>query len=200
MSSLLTHTSARVLEFESLRDLILGYAPSPLGRTQISALHPSTDRVWISHQHQLVAEIREFRRVGGRFEFGGLLDVSAVVEKSRIADAVLEATEIRDVILVVDRAAEWRAVAMSPPAAMKTEWTAVRELSSDIGDFSEFLRAFRNKIQPDGTLEDRASPELARIRRESERQKRQIQESLRGYLKRLSEGGAVQEELVTIRG
>src|SRR4029077_16141241 len=67
-------------------------------------------------------------------------------------------------------------------------------------DFTEFLRAFRNKIQPDGTLEDRTSPELARVRREIDRQKRSIQESLRGYLKRLAEGGVVQDELVTIRG
>src|SRR6266704_3965942 len=51
-----------------------------------------------------------------------------------------------------------------------------------------------------GTLYDRASPELARIRREVEKQKRAIQESLRGYLRRLSEGGAVQDELITIRG
>ena len=83
---------------------------------------------------------------------------------------------------------------------MKVEWAAVAELSSGITDFAEFLRAFRNKIQPDGTLEDRASPELARIRREMERQKRTIQESLRGYLRRLAEGGAVQDELITIRG
>ncbi len=69
-----------------------------------------------------------------------------------------------------------------------------------IVDFSEFLRVFRNKIQPDGTLEDRASPELARIRREIERQKRTIQQSLHGYLRRLAEGGAVQDELITIRG
>ena len=62
------------------------------------------------------------------------------------------------------------------------------------------LRHFRNKILPDGTLDDRASPELARIRREIEKQKRVIQDSLRAYLRRLSEGGAVQEELVTIRG
>ena len=71
---------------------------------------------------------------------------------------------------------------------------------SGITDFTEFLRGFRNKIQPDGTLEDRASPELARIRREIEKQKRSIQESLRGYLRRLAEGGAVQDELITIRG
>jgi DNA mismatch repair protein MutS2 len=196
----LAHTSTRVLEFESLRDLIRGYASSPLGKERIDALAPSVDRVWIENQHRLTAEIREYRRVGGRFEFTGLLDVAKTVEKSRISGAVLETTEIRDVILVVDRAAEWREIALSPPAAMKVDWNAVAQLSSGLVDFTEFLRTFRNKIQPDGTLEDRASPELARIRRETERQKRQIQESLRGYLKRLAEGGAVQDELITIRG
>jgi DNA mismatch repair protein MutS2 len=196
----LTHTSARVLEFESLRDLLRGYASSPLGHGRIASLAPSADRVWIENQQQLTREIREFRRVGGRLEFSGLVDVARVVEKSRIDGAVLETAEIRDVVLLVDRTAEWREVALSPPAAMKVEWKAVAQLSSGIIDFTEFLRGFRNKILPDGTLEDRASPELARIRREIERQKRQIQESLRGYLRRLAEGGTVQDELITIRG
>jgi DNA mismatch repair protein MutS2 len=196
----LTHTSARVLEFESLRALIGRYASSPPGQQRIAALSPSVDHDWIQNQQQLTAEIREYRRTGGRFEFSGLLDISKTVEKSRISGAVLETIEIRDVILVVDRAAEWREIALSPPAAMKVEWKAVAHLSSGIIDFTDFLRAFRNKILPEGTLEDRASPELARIRREIERQKRLIQESLRGYLKRLAEGGAVQDELITIRG
>jgi DNA mismatch repair protein MutS2 len=200
MPSSLLHSSARVLEFESLRELIRGYAWSPLGQQQIAELSPSVDRQWIQNQHQLTNEIREFRRVGGRFEFTGLLEISIAVEKARIQGAVLETTDIRDIVLVVDRASEWRGIALNPPAAMKVPWTAVAELSSDIVDFTEFLRAFRNKIQPDGTLEDRASPELARIRREIERQKRTIQQSLQGYLRRLSEGGAVQDELITIRG
>jgi DNA mismatch repair protein MutS2 len=200
MQSALTHTGARVLEFESLRDLVRRYAPSPLGQGRIAELSPSADRLWIENQHQLTVEIREFRRVGDRFEFSGLIDISTTVKKARIQGAVLETIAIRDVVLVVDRAAEWREIALNPPEAMQVEWTAVGELSSGISDFTEFLRAFRNKIQPDGTLEDRASPELARIRREIERQKRAIQESLRGYLRRLAEGGAVQDELITIRG
>jgi len=114
--------------------------------------------------------------------------------------AVLETTEIRDVLLVVDRAAEWREIALHPPASMQTEWRRTRMLSENVPDFTEFLRSFRNKIHPDGTLEDRASPELARIRREIEKQRRVIQESLRGYLRKLAEGGAVQDELITIRG
>jgi DNA mismatch repair protein MutS2 len=200
MSSPLIHNSARVLEFDALRELLRAYSSSPLGQAKIGALAPSTDSAWILEQQDLTVEVREFRRVGGRFEFSGLLGITRLIEKSRIAGAALETTEIRDVLLVVDRAAEWREIAFHPPASMRMEWRRTRTLSESVPDFTEFLRLFRNKILPDGTLEDRASPELARIRREIEKQRRAIQESLRGYLRRLAEGGAVQDELVTIRG
>ncbi len=195
-----THTSSRLLEFETLRELLAGYASSPLGQRRIAELQPSLDHAWIETQHQLTTEIREYRRVGGRFEFAGLPEVRKLIEKSRIAGAALETSEIRDVVLVADRAAEWREIVRQPPAAMRSDWTAVDALSAGIEDFTGFLRSFRNKILPDGTLDDRASPELGRIRREIEKQKRQIQESLRGYLRKLAEGGTVQDELITIRG
>jgi DNA mismatch repair protein MutS2 len=195
-----THSSSRLLEFEILRDLLAGYASSPLGRRRIAELLPSLDRTWIETQQQLTTEIREYRRVGGRFEFAGLPEIQQPMEKSRIEGAALETSEIRDVVLVADRASEWREIVREPPTAMRSEWTAVAALSAGIQDFTAFLRAFRNKILPDGTLDDRASPELHRIRREIEKQKRQIQDSLRGYLRKLAEGGTVQDELITIRG
>jgi len=196
----LQHSSAHLLEFEQFRELLLAYASSPLGKARIAGLAPSTDRDWIEEQQELASEIREFRRTGGRFEFSGLLDVSELTQKSRISGAALETEEIRDVILVVDRAAEWREISLRPPSAMKVPFRVAGELSTRIVDFTEFLRGFRNKILPDGTLEDRASPQLAGIRREIEKQRRTIQESLRGYLRRLAEGGAAQDELITIRG
>jgi DNA mismatch repair protein MutS2 len=195
-----THSSSRLLEFQTLRELLAGYASSPLGQSRIAELVPSLDQGWIETQQQLTTEIREYRRVGGRFEFAGLPEVKTLIEKSRITGAALETTEIRDIVLIADRASEWREIVSQPPAAMRSDWTAVRSLSSAIQDFSSFLRHFQNKILPDGTLDDKASPELSRIRREIERQKRQIQESLRGYLRKLAEGGAVQDELITIRG
>ena len=200
MPSPMIHSSARLLEFETLRELLAGYSSSPLGRRRVAELQPSLDRTWIRTQHQLTAEIREFRRVGGRFEFSGLPEVTTLLAKSRIRGAAIETTEIRDIVLLVDRASEWREIVKQPPAAMRAEWTTVVALSLAIQDFSEFLRFFRNKILPDGTLDDRASTDLTRIRREIEKQKRLIQESLRGYLRRLSEGSALQDELITIRG
>ena len=196
----LLHSSARVLEFDALRELLRAYSSSTLGRQRIDGLTPSTDRHWIDQQQQGAEEVRAFRRAGGRFDFSGLLDIRKLIDKAGIAGAALETAEIRDVVLVVDRAAEWREIGLHPPASMKSEWRRVRALSERVTDFTEFLRYFRNKIQPDGTFEDRASPELAQVRREIEKQRRAIQESLRGYLRRLAEDGAVQDELITIRG
>ena len=196
----LQHSSARVLEFEHFQDLLSVYVNSPLGKARVAGLAPSSDRSWIAHQQQLAAETRRFLSVGGRFDFSGLFDAGQLLAKSKISGAQLEIGQIRDILLLADKAAEWREMALHPPDAIRNEWTGMQGLAQGIADFTGLLRYFRNKILPDGTLDDRASPELGRIRREVEKQKRLIQDSLRGYLRRLAEGGAVQEELVTIRG
>src|SRR5262245_37300533 len=196
----LQHSSARVLEFDHFRECLAGYVSSPLGKARVAELRPSSDRAWIAHQQQLAAETRRYLAAGGRFDFSGLFDAGKLIAKARISGAQLEISELRDVILLVDKAAEWREIALNPPDSVKAEWSGMGGLSAQIADFTPLLRFFRNKISPDGTLDDRASPELGRIRRDVEKQKRLIQESLRGYLRRLAEGGALQEEVVTIRG
>ena len=198
----LKHSSSRVLEFDQFRDLLSVYVNSPLGKGRVAQLAPSSDRKWIADQQQLAAETRRFLSAGGRCDFTGLFDAGQLLAKAKIPGAALEINEIRDILLVVDKAAEWREIALRPPEAVLREkaWERMQALSLQIADFTAVLRYFRNKILPDGTLDDRASPELSRIRREVEKQKRLIQDSLRGYLRRLAEGGAVQEELVTIRG
>lgn len=194
------HASARVLEFDSLREMLGAYAGSPLGKARVAALAPATDREWIERQHRLTAEVRAFWRSGGRFEFSGLQDLGELLEKSRIEGAALEIDELRAVVTLADRAAQWRSIGLDPPATLRDGWPEIEALSRNVQDFSTLLGYFRNKILPDGTLDDKASPELARVRREIEKQRRAIQESLRGYLRRLAEGGAVQDELITIRG
>ena len=199
-SSAMTHTSECLLELDHLRQLLSAYVVSPLGHARIAALAPSRDRQWIECQQQLTEELRGYLRAGGRFDFHGLVDPSQLIGKSRIQGAVLELSEIHDILRLADRAAEWREAALHPPNAIQGQWQVVTELAANIGDLNPLLRSFRNKILPDGTLDDRASPELTHIRREVERQRRTIQESLRAYLRKLAEGGTVQEELITIRG
>jgi DNA mismatch repair protein MutS2 len=183
-----------------MREIVRGCCQSELGRHVVDELAPTTDAEWIERQHQLTAEVRSFLQAGGRFDFVGLTDPSQLLLRARISGAVLDPAELREILLLVDRAADWRETALNPPNSMREAWPAIEQLSSALGDFTPLLRYFANKFLPDGSLDDHASPALAGIRREIERQRRSIQESLRGYLRRLSEGNALQEELVTIRG
>jgi DNA mismatch repair protein MutS2 len=195
----LAHSSGSVLEFEALRTLLAAYFSSELGRRKLSTLAPTADLPWIRLQHSLTSEVRHFRSAGGSFDFSGLADPASHLELSTIEGAALEIDALRQVLVLVERAEQWREIVLHPPSHMP-EWPAVAALSAGIADFKPLLRFFANKILPDGTLDDRASPELARLRREIEKQKRSIQDSLRAYVRRLAEGGAAQDDLITIRG
>ena len=203
----LRETSAAALEWPRLRDHIAGRTWSSLGRAWVLALEPSADLAWIDEQQQRTAELRTFFLRGGSFEFGGLFDPTTLLDKARIEGAALESIEIRDLLTVVERVAAWRNLLSSSgnagaPNATHYEWPGITALSTSLldHDLAPLLRVLRGKIEPDGSLNDDASPELRRIRRAMERQHRAIEASLRRSLQSLSEGGSTQEELITIRG
>src|SRR5204862_1272258 len=71
--------------------------------------------------------------------------------------------------------------------------------ASSIADLRPIARELSGKILPDGSLADDASVALARLRRDQERQKRSIEDSLARFLKAHHEDGTLQEDFVTIR-
>jgi DNA mismatch repair protein MutS2 len=198
----LRESSAAALEWARLRDHIAGRTFSPLGRAWILALEPCADLDWIDQQQQRTSELRAMLTRGGSFEFRGLFDPTTLLDKARIDGAALESTEIRDLLTVVERVAAWRNLVDPAPNSTRYEWPGIAALSEPLlsHDLAPLLRLLRGKIEPDGSLNDDASPELRRIRRAMERQHRAIEASLRRSLQSLSEGGSTQEDLITIRG
>ncbi|CAN5719529.1 endonuclease MutS2 [soil metagenome] len=198
----LHESSAASLEWPRLRDQIAGKTFSPLGRAWILALEPSSSLAWIEQQHQRTAELRRMIVAGGSFDFRGLFDPTTLLEKSGIDGAALESIQIRDLLEVVERVAAWRNLVDPDPGATRYEWPGIAALSAPLLDYdlAPLLRLLRGKIEPDGSLNDDASPELRRIRRAMERQHRAIEESLRRSLRALSDGGSTQDELITVRG
>jgi DNA mismatch repair protein MutS2 len=198
----LRESSAMALEWPRLREHIAGRTSSPLGRAWILALEPSSDVGWIDRQQQRTVEVQAMLTRGGSFEFRGLFDPSILLDKAHIDGAALESTEIRDLLTVIEHVAAWRNIIHPPPNGTRYEWPSIVDLSTPLldHDLAPLLRLLRGKIEPDGSLNDDASPELRRIRRAIERQHRAIEESLRKSLRGLSEGGSTQEDLITIRG
>ena len=195
------HADYTALEWEPLLALVAGFASSPVGRHAILDLRPSTDETRIAHQHQLTGELRLVLSEQISIPLGGLFDPTQHAAKAQIPGAALEATELQAVARLANDVASWQSLLQSPPARVVGKLPGLSALSASLTtSLRPLAESIERTIQPDGTLADNASPELHRIRREQERQQRQIEESLRAALRKLSSDGATQEDLITIRG
>jgi DNA mismatch repair protein MutS2 len=194
--------SRAVLEWDRFLQLLTGYSVSTIGKAWVLGLNPSTDRDWLNRQHSLVEEMRLLLGEGAQPGLGSLFDPTDLLNKSRIEGAALEAEELRDVLNLADDISGWVSLLRLPPERVQDKIPELRSLSAPLltSDLRPLVDSLRTKILPDGTLTDDASPELRRIRREMERQQRAIEDSLRSALRRLSEGGSTQDDLITIRG
>ena len=101
-----------------------------------------------------------------------------------------------DVFTFLDRSADARSVLN----AVAERFPRLGARGAQIGEFRNLLRDLEGKINPDGSVADTASVALNRVRRDIERQKRHIQDSLERFMKLHQEEGApAEEDFITIR-
>lgn len=198
----LAHTSAEMLEFARLREMVAGYATTAPGREWTLALEPSGDAAWVSAEQQRVSEALRLLRAGSSFDFHGLVDPEDWLERARISGAVLEAAELRALSALVRRFRAFREWQQTFSEELREQIPSLRKLASPLVEsrFTGLMQALDGKFEADGSIADHASPELARIRRQMERQQRVIEDGLRTMLRRLGPEGSLQEDLITVRG
>ena len=195
-----------VLEFEKLREVVGRYVRTALGRAQVDALEPVAERAAIETALAEAAEAVAYVRASSepqpasrgaaiRVRFELPVDPRPIVGRLRIEGATLEPAEIFELSRLLDLAAETRAILLSAEA----RYPRLASYARGIVDLRDVVRELRGKILPDGTLADDASVALGRLRRDAERQRRSIEESLERFLRAHHEDGTLQEDFVTIR-
>jgi DNA mismatch repair protein MutS2 len=183
-----------ILEFDSLRALVRRGAQTTMGRERIGALAPSADLGALQKALSAVAESIELRQRGSRLSFEGIADTNDSISRLKIEGAALDPLALLDLARLCERAMESRAAIL----AEREQAPTLFEIVSDVpGELKKLAALLHKKILPGGELDDRASPELARIRRDLARARSRITRSLEGVMRRSSE--AIQEELVTVR-
>jgi DNA mismatch repair protein MutS2 len=128
-----------------------------------------------------------------RVRFDDIAELGPTLAQLRIEGATLDAAEIYELSRLLDLAAEARSILLS--ASEKFPRLATH--ANQIADLRELVRELRGKFLPDGTLADDASVALGRLRRECEKQRHLIHESLERFLRAHHED--LQEDFVTIR-
>jgi len=198
--------SADLLEFEPLRELVGRYVGSPLGRAELEKLEPHSDRATLESGLADVAEAIAYQGASRQpqaaargaaigLRFSSIPDVTAALTMLRIEGAVLEPKHILELARLIEEAGEIRAALNQ--AAEKYPRLAAQVAAT--ADPRPLLRDVRGKILSDGSVADDASVALHRLRRDIERQQRQIQTSLERFLRAHRDDGTLQEEFITLR-
>jgi DNA mismatch repair protein MutS2 len=202
----MTNTSADLLEFDSLRALLGRYIGCSMGREELAAVAPTTDRKALAETHALNSEAIEYlknantpqptaRGAAVRLRFTDIPDCREAAQKLRIEGAGLEGKQIFDLIALLERVNIVRATLLDagPP------FPRLAARAQQLGDTRSLVCGLSGKILPDGTLADSASVALNRIRKSIERQRREIESSLERFQRAHRADGVLQEDFITLR-
>jgi DNA mismatch repair protein MutS2 len=183
-----------ILEYQELRALVRRGAHTPMGRGRVESLAPLNDIAELQRDLLAVAECVDLRKRGAAWTFSELGDPAEKISLMRVEGVALEPNAILEVKYLCEQAMSARASILAERDLSPVLWTLVGNLPLDL---NRLIARIANKILPSGELDDRASPELARIRHEIGVLRSRITRTLENVMRK--SGEAIQDELVTVR-
>ena len=187
--------SLATLEYEKLLALVARNAQTPMGKARFDNLRPLTSRRELERDLAAVSEtisLNEEKQVS--WNFSGLEDPSDAVAILRIKGATLEPFSLLEITRLCNQALFARSVISPEREISPNLWRIVENIPKSLFDT---LAQINKKLLPSGEIDDSASPELARLRREINAQRGRLQKSLESVMR--SKGDAIQDQIVTQR-
>jgi DNA mismatch repair protein MutS2 len=183
-----------ILEYPELRALVQRGAQTLMGQLRVAQLRPLASVAELTVALAAVAEAVSLRRRGGAWTFSELSDPSEKLALLQVAGTTLEPGAILEIRSLCEQAMSARASILAERDSSPVLWRLVGNLPLELNSLNARIA---NKILPSGEIDDRASPELARIRHEIGSLRSRITRTLESLMRK--SGEAIQDELVTIR-
>jgi len=190
-----TDDSLANLEFGRLLELLAGLATFEGGRRDIAALAPQASAEELKRIHTLVGEIRQGLERGEGFNFSGLGDARSALNLLDVEGIVLEPGDI----LVIHQLMTVASETARALTAVEDPASPLRELGGSFPVLRSAIRLIEDKLDPSGEVPDRASPELATVRRQLRDLNESIQQAYARILDRAARQGLLQDSYVTVR-
>jgi DNA mismatch repair protein MutS2 len=187
--------SLATLEYEKLLALVAHHAQTPMGEARFADLRPLTSRLELEKELKAISEtifLNEEKQVS--WSFSGLEDPSDAVAILRIKGATLDPLLMLEVVRVCNQALFARSAVQPEKESAPTLWQTVENIPPTL--FAA-IDKINKKLLPSGEIDDSASPELARLRREINNQRGRLQKSLESTMR--NAGDAIQDAIVTMR-
>ncbi len=187
--------SLEILEYAKLLELVSRNAQTPMGADRFADLRPHSSRIELDRDLAAIAEtivLNEEKQV--TWSFSGLEDPTDAVAILKIRNATLEPNLMLEVARVCNQAMFARSSMQPEKDVVPTLWAIVEGIPPTL---LAALNLISKKLLPGGEIDDTASPELARIRREINAQRARLTKSLESVMR--NSGDAIQDQIVTMR-
>ena len=187
--------SLETLEFAKLLDLVAAHAGTPMGHDRVVELHSFENRHELDRSLAAITEtiaLNEEKQV--TWSFSGLDDPSNAVAILKIRNAALEPNTMLEISRVCTQALFARSSIQPEKDFAPVLWQTVENIPPSL---LAVIDQVNKKLLPGGEIDDSASPELAKVRREISSQKSRLTKSLQSAMR--AAGTAIQDEIVTVR-
>ncbi len=186
--------SLETLQFNQLLSLIADRAQTPMGRRRTIGVRPQTSRSELERDLRAVVETLALAGDDISWTFSDLIDPDDAIALLKIRNTSLEPTILRELARLISQAMSAKAAIAGKKESVPTLWELVEGLPNELSKSAERINKI---ILPSGELDDSASPELARLRREVNAQRGRLTKTLESIIH--STASAVQDEIVTVR-
>ena len=187
--------SLETLEFSKLLELVARNAQTPMGRGRMLELRPLESKIGLESSLAAISEaifLSEEKQVS--WSFSGLEDPGEAVAILKIQNAALEPLLLLEVARGCNQALFARSSIQPEKEFVPTLWQVVENLPPTL---LASIENINKKLLPSGEVDDSASPELAKLRREINAQRARLTKSLEAAMR--AAGNAIQDEIVTVR-
>ena len=187
--------SLEILEYARLLELVSRNAQTSMGVERFALLRPLATRSELDDALAAISEtilLNEEKQVS--WSFSGLEDPSDAVAILKIQNATLEPNLMLEISRVCNQALFARSSIQPEKETAPTLWQTVENIPPSL---LAVIDQINKKLLPGGEIDDTASPELAKLRREISSQKARLTKSLESAMR--AAGTAIQDEIVTVR-
>ena len=182
-----------LLEFDQIRLQLVAVTRTAAGAEAAAELTPRADPRDIAVRQQETAEARRLLDTTGALELGPTEDLRPPIQRA-LLDGVLRGEELRNIGSLA-AAARWNRNSL----ARREDLPLLASIAQNLPELQDLESAVNRAISSSGELLDDASPELARLRRESRAAYSSLNEVMQRFLRRYQRSGVAQENIVTER-
>ncbi|WP_416151442.1 endonuclease MutS2 [Salipaludibacillus sp. HK11] len=187
----------RILEYSKMKEKLISFASSSLGKQRVKELMPSFDINQIKDAQERTFEGAKVIRLKGRAPLGGLRDIRPAIKRAEIG-GILNEMELLDISSTLHGSRRFKSF-VERMVEDEIELTILPDLTSQMVSLQSLEEEINQAIDENGGVLDSASSELRSIRQQIRSHESGIRSKLENITRSSSGSKMLSDAIITIR-